>query len=212
MRTSCLVRDVGTSSPGGSLMCTPPAFRDDTGAALCALYRCHRERLCSVAQRYVGSPDDAEDAVQVVFLRILRRQGDIDTRIGYRYLHRAVVNEALHQSGRLRRSRRILSALRCEGPQAAASPEEELRCRVLEMEVAAAIGALPPRCRSAFQLARIECLSYAEAAARMGVSVKTIQEHLLRANRVLQIRLAAHAAHGLPDHPAPRVSVGAAEG
>jgi RNA polymerase sigma-70 factor (ECF subfamily) len=192
---------------------TLPRLRDERGAALGTLYLRYRGRLCSVAQRYVGSRDDAEDAVQVVFLRMLRRPCEPEPpQIGYRYLHRAVVNEALHQNGRLRRARRMLSALRREGSAAAASPEVELRRRVLEREVTAAIDALSPRCRSAFQLARVESLSYAEAASRMGISVKTVQEHLQRANRVLRLRLAAHAPEECLHHAVPADPIDAAEG
>jgi len=61
--------------------------------------------------------------------------------------------------------------------------------RSLEPEVAAAsqqgiaalahaIDNLPPRCRQAFMLNRIEGLSYADVSARMGISVKMVEQHL----------------------------------
>lgn len=73
-----------------------------------------------------------------------------------------------------------------------ASPDEAERVlgpRSLEPEVAAAsrqgvtalalaIGGLPPRCREAFMLNRFDGLGYAEVAARMGISVKMVEQHM----------------------------------
>ena len=45
----------------------------------------------------------------------------------------------------------------------------------------ASLSKLPPLCRDAFLLNRIEELSHAEIAARLGVSVRTIDRHIARA-------------------------------
>ena len=58
------------------------------------------------------------------------------------------------------------------GPERAVIAREELR------RMQAALDRLPPRCREAFVLGRIEGLSGREIAARMGVGVATVSEHL----------------------------------
>ena len=57
-------------------------------------------------------------------------------------------------------------------PEVAAASQQGIRA------LAQAIDNLPPRCREAFMLNRIEGLSYVEVAARMGISVKMVEQHL----------------------------------
>ena len=68
-----------------------------------------------------------------------------------------------------------------------------------------AIEALPEEEREVFELVRIQGLPYAEAAAVVGVSVKTVQRRLNRARLLLAQRLADLR----PDAPgAPTESTG----
>ena len=57
-----------------------------------------------------------------------------------------------------------------------------------------AIDRLPPRCREAFVMGRIQGLARSEIALRMGVAEKTVTEHLTRAMRLLADILYAEPA------------------
>jgi RNA polymerase sigma-70 factor (ECF subfamily) len=54
-------------------------------------------------------------------------------------------------------------------------PDALLETRQRFEALAAIVDSLPPRCREVFLLIRIEGLSYAEAAAAMGIAVKTVE-------------------------------------
>ncbi len=60
------------------------------------------------------------------------------------------------------------------GPSAQ-EPEQAFATRQRFEALAAIVDSLPPRCREVFLLVRIDGLSYAEAAASMGISVKTVE-------------------------------------
>ena len=58
------------------------------------------------------------------------------------------------------------------GPDRSAMARDELR------RLQSAIDRLPPRCREAIVLCKIEGLSQREIASRMGVSEATVSEHI----------------------------------
>jgi len=58
------------------------------------------------------------------------------------------------------------------GPDRSVIAQDELR------RLRAAVDRLPPRCREAVILRKIEGFSIAEIAARMGISIKTVDNHL----------------------------------
>src|SRR4051812_23398532 len=65
-------------------------------AELERIFREHHGLVFRAAYRITGNPDDAEDVLQTVFLRMLKRAGDAEP-VGNMasFLHRAAVNAAL---------------------------------------------------------------------------------------------------------------------
>ena len=98
------------------------------------------------------------------------------------------INEAL---GYLRRNKRYqedefdLSLEPGEGPSA----EAHYLHLELEQNVKDAIDTLPPKCRAVFQLSRFEELTYNEIADQMGISVKTVENQMGKALKILRERL-----------------------
>ena len=74
--------------------------------------------------------------------------------------------------------------------------------RVLEgrdelRRLAKLISELPPRCRKAFTLRKIYGLSNQEIAERLGLSISTVEKHVVKGLRLCSERLATGPAHGL---------------
>jgi RNA polymerase sigma factor (sigma-70 family) len=65
----------------------------------------------------------------------------------------------------------------------AAGPESQVESQSELNGVAAALEELPAQCREAFLLNRLEGLTHAEIAERLGISTKTVQRHVERALR-----------------------------
>lgn len=69
----------------------------------------------------------------------------------------------------------------------------------------AGMDRLPPRCRQAYRMVRVEDASYKEAAARMNVSVATIREYVVQAHRLFreQLRLTDNGDRSIVTNPPP---------
>lgn len=87
------------------------------------------------------------------------------------------------------------------GP-AALEPDAALETRQRFETLAAIVDSLPPRCRQAFLLIRIDGLTYAEAAQTMGIAVKTVEMQMQIAMHTCWERMEAFDAG--PGKPARR--------
>lgn len=146
------------------------------------LYRAHHEGLVRLLRRR-GRGDEAHDLVQRVFCRLAglseREQQGIVAPAAY--LRRATGN-MLRDTAR-QDQRRSAACHIPDGEAALRAPDPlallEARDRLRRLE--AALTRLKPRTREIFLAHRIDGYSYAEIAARTGLSIKTVEMHMTRA-------------------------------
>jgi RNA polymerase sigma-70 factor (ECF subfamily) len=166
-------------------------------APFAELFTTYHERLCFYAESYVRSPETAKEIVSDVFLWIWQHRGEWRVHGSLAsYLYGAVRHRAMNQLKHERRASRahaqVLRAEHSPGMGAPpASPEEELHAQELAALVEQTIRKLPERSREAFLLQRQHGLSYGEIAATMGISVSTVEKHMIRALAALRAGLAA---------------------
>lgn len=150
--------------------------------------RYYRE-LLSFISKTTKDRDSAADIVQESYARVLAMQQSGQAVTEPRaLLYRAARNLQIDEHRRREtRGEQLdiaetevvdLAELRAplaDEPDAAAASAQSVQALL------ATIGALPVRCREAFMLHKFDGLSQAEVAARMGISVKTVEEHIRRA-------------------------------
>lgn len=166
-------------------------------APFAEVFTTYHERLCFYAEAYVGSPDAAKEIVSDIFLWIWehRAQWRVNGSLAS-YLYGAVRHRAMDRLKHERRASRAHAAAlaldyspgMAEPP---ASPEEELHARELALLVEQTISRLPERAREAFLLQRQHGLSYAEIAEVMGISISTVEKHMIRAIQALREALSS---------------------
>ena len=59
----------------------------------------------------------------------------------------------------------------------------------LEQQFREALNELPEQCRTVFQLSRFEELKYREIADKLDISVKTVENHMGKALKLLRLKL-----------------------
>lgn len=165
----------------------------DEQAAICRrLFEAHFDELCRFAARYVGDIDLARDLVQDAYFRVWRGRSMRPLVPTMRtYLFTIVRNAAVDDLRHRRIVRRAHAA--CEP-----LPWVDLETEVLAAETAEQIGraidGLPARQREVLRLRWRDGLSYQEVAAQLGVSEKTVGNHVSRAMGHLRTALGAYVA------------------
>jgi RNA polymerase sigma-70 factor, ECF subfamily len=147
------------------------------------LYERHYEAVFRAALRVTGSPADAEDILQTVFLRLLARGGEIeDLALPAAYFRRAAVNAAVDVLRR--REFRAESIYDDLAPHAAVQPSLLLKERLRR-----AVAALDSEDASLFLLRHVEGLSNEELAAMFQLEKNNVAVRLHRIRHRLQAEM-----------------------
>lgn len=165
---------------------TRPAARAEE--PLLALVRPHLDRLFAVAERILGDPARADDAVQEALVTLWSSREAPPNLRGW--LVRTVVHRSLH-ARRTEQRRRKWEERAGEEWSATCplcDPSESIEARELERDLGQALDALSDEHRVVVGL-RAEGLDYGAIAARLGVPVGTVRSRLNRAREALREEL-----------------------
>ena len=144
------------------------------------IYRQLYMPLCMYALRITENTALAHDTVQGSFMRVwdmIRSGHDIDSPD--RYMYRTVRNAALEQ---LRNEGRYTS-LQDNMDEVT---EEDIDTAERDARLWEAIDSMPPRRREIFLMSRRDGMTYAEIADELGLSVKTVDNHISKATASLR--------------------------
>jgi len=157
------------------------------------IFQRHHSQVFATAYRMTGSAQDAEDVLQTVFLRLLRRRAELDlspSPVGY--LHRAAVNAALDLMRARSRARQVaLDELDVplESGNPAASPERRQEDREMRGVLRQALTQLTPKSAEIFSLRFLEDLPNREIAHALGMSQTAVGVALHRARNQIKKEL-----------------------
>jgi RNA polymerase sigma-70 factor (ECF subfamily) len=188
----------------------PPMSKPDADADLVArlqrgdeaafeeLVRTHSGRLLSVARRFLGNNEDAQDAVQDSFIRAFKAIHTFEARAQlHTWLHRILVNTALMKLRERRRRptesiEELLPTFSTDGHQTVAArdwSDAVLERKETAAMVREAIAMLPDQYREVLVLRDIEDRDTAEAAQILGTSSNVVKVRLHRARQALRTLL-----------------------
>jgi RNA polymerase sigma factor (sigma-70 family) len=141
-------------------------------------------QLRSLLRRRVRRQDDVPDLVQEVYLRLLRMPEDTSVSNPEAYVFTVAANLAREHavlSGRLAHS--VPHDAPEIEPDLAFSPaiDDEIDNETRAVRLREVLEQLSPKCRAAVILHYREGLSYAETAARLGVSTNMVKKYLVSA-------------------------------
>jgi RNA polymerase sigma-70 factor (family 1) len=148
------------------------------------LFREHYNELSNYAYSILKNREDAEDAVQDVFIKIWQKDPNVINNDGIKfYLLTATRNTCI-------------SFLRKQAGQYNITPEHLTNIPADEITTSAtidynalvknALALLPPQCLAIFKLSRFARLTYQQIADELGLSVKTVENQMGKALKIMR--------------------------
>ena len=154
------------------------------------VFKKYFKALHAYAFTIVKEEETAEEMVQALFLRLWEKKENLDPQINLKaYLYRSVHNDSLnylkHQKVKAKYQNHMVYQMKNETDNAA----NRVQLRELENQLQRALTELPEQCRTIFQLSRFEELKYQEIADHLSLSIKTVENQMGKALKLLRLKL-----------------------
>ncbi|PUZ26759.1 RNA polymerase sigma-70 factor, ECF subfamily [Chitinophaga costaii] len=164
--------------------------KQDNRKAFEEIYARHWPTLVTFACSKVASQHKAEDMVQDIFISLYKRRHLIDFNISLKsYLNKSlkfkILNEYRSQSVR----KNYLDTASYH--QDTFNTMTAVELKELTSGITRSIEALPQKCREAFLLSRSQELSHKDISRSMGISVSTVEKHIVKALKHIKQNLPA---------------------
>jgi RNA polymerase sigma-70 factor, ECF subfamily len=171
--------------------------RNNDISAFEMLFRKYYAALVNYAYGFTKDMDAAEEIVQELFYNYWKNRKEINIKFSIKsYLYRAVRNNTLKYLEALAVRRRY--ADRIFDASKGHSGYEQLDMEIKELNdlIENTLKELPERCIQIFRMSRFEGLKYEEIAAKLSVSVKTVEANMGKALKLLRERLGKYYKSG----------------
>ncbi len=143
------------------------------------VYKKYYQYLYATARHYVNDRENAEEIVHDVFIRIWQKPDVIQLESSLKaYLFRSVVNASLSFHRKAKANQEKLEAYQTMELNSTNVPIDEEAMDTIHIQLAQAIDALPPQCKKVLLLSRFEKLKQQQIADQLGISIKTVKNHL----------------------------------
>lgn len=160
----------------------------DSSALFENVFKTHFKSLHAYAITILRDDATAEEIVQNVFYKLWEKKDKITIESSLNaYLYKAVYYESLNflKHAKVKEGYQAHAARH----HAAGDTTDSLALKELQQKIDLAINQLPEQCRTVFQLSRYEGLRYKVIAEKLGISVKTVENHMGKALRTLRTKL-----------------------
>lgn len=162
-------------------------LRTGSELAFAQIYDSYWEQCLDFALRILQEKDEAQDAVQEVFLDIWRNRENLDIDNLSAYILKATKNKVLMRLRKQKLTQTHLNSIRQITSEN--TTEEMVMAQELNLHINASVDKLPEKCRHVFKLSRFENLSNREVAQKLNLSENTVENHISHALKRLALLL-----------------------
>lgn len=166
------------------------AIREGDETAFEMIFKEYYQPLCRYAHSFLSDREEAEETVQASFIGIWEKRNTLRITTSLKaYLYQAIRNRCLnvlkHEKVKQQHVHHEM-VLMAKHDEATA---DTVLSNELEKKIYLAMQALPEQCRLVFKLSRFEELKYQEIADQLNISVKTVENQIGKALKIMREQL-----------------------
>jgi len=152
------------------------------------VFRDYYKPLVRYGNTFLKDSDDAEDIVQQVFVSLWEKRDQLDIQTSIRaVLYKSVQNACLNKIKHLKV--RTIYADEVKATAVYEDSSDSVQAAELNERIQQAMESMPEQCGRIFKMSRFEQLRYQEIADQLGLSVKTIENQMGKALKIVREEL-----------------------
>ena len=157
------------------------------------IYKVYSSRLFGNVFKMVKSETTTQEILQDVFIKIWNNRASIDLDKSFRsYLFRIAENKVYDFFRKASRDKKIQAQLFATATEGYEHIEEMIYRKENALLLQKAIGSLSPQRQQIFRLIKLDNKSYDEVSRLLGISVSTISDHIVKANKAIREFIFTH--------------------
>ena len=157
------------------------------------IYKSYSSRLFGNVFKMVKSETTTQEILQDVFIKIWSNRASIDLDKSFRsYLFRIAENKVYDFFRKATRDKKIRAQLFASATEEYEHIETMLHRKENALLLQKAIDSLSPQRQQIFRSIKLDNKSYEEVSRELGISVSTISDHIVKANKAIREFIFAH--------------------
>jgi RNA polymerase sigma-70 factor (family 1) len=166
-----------------------PLIKQGDKKAFETVFKTYYQLLCNYACSIIKDMDEAEEVVQNVFYTVWKKREELEIDSVKAYLYRAIHNDCLNKIKHAKIKMSYAQDYKNTTQAGLDSSTQLMNAKELSTKIHQAIDSLPEQCGLVFRLNRFENKKYAEIANELGISVKTVENHMGKALKIMRGQL-----------------------
>jgi RNA polymerase sigma-70 factor (family 1) len=152
-----------------------------------ALYHLHSKMLLGNIRNLVKDEEVAKELLQDLYLKVWENREAIDTDRSFKsFLFTIGRNMVYDYLRRVSLDKKAKLKLMAGALEFYSHSEEDLDFKESKEVLQNAVNTLPPQCRQVYTLSKLEGKSHQEISRQLGISISTVNNHMVKANKVVR--------------------------